>query len=509
MQTELDLPSNHQLSKPPLGCAVFVLLGAIALASNILPFTRFLAPFPLLAGAIVLGWWGSPRTNRTRRWPIGIGIALSVLSFPLWELALWRWFDVWQPIVGILGAALLAFAYSRLDRPAPHEPSWRDDLQSLSDAAEAAQRRVRLPLPALWAIVAIHALTFPLVLGYTLQPCTWLDPIRRIAGCQRALTLPPRTVDLEFSAHGAIAASITSTPDPQQAGIDDVEAWQRAILAEPQIASLWNIGTGSLVQQFNNPARILSFSLGTDGQTIATAGGDRVLRVWRVGDRSSPQTLSADDRLIGHIALAHDGSKLAALDEQNDAIYVWSLPDGALRYQTSLENVADFAFSPDGELLALIDSNDATLLHTRDYATIWTQQHDAFVTSGEPSIAFSPDGQTLAIASTLIEPTVSLWRVSDGQPLHMLDASALGDARINRMRITDVAFSPDGNRIAAVVSIMGDANNVIAVWRVSDGALIQHLNTLDPIDAIAFSPDGSRLLVEHRSDVYSLSVRVN
>ena len=61
--------------------------------------------------------------------------------------------------------------------------------------------------------------------------------------------------------------------------------------------------------------------------------------------------------------------------------------------------------------------------------------HTLFVTS----VAFSPDGNTIASGSA--DQSIRLWNVSDGSHIRTLSG--------HTSTVTSVAFSPDGNTIAS------------------------------------------------------------
>ena len=138
-------------------------------------------------------------------------------------------------------------------------------------------------------------------------------------------------------------------------------------------------------------------------------------------------------------------------------------------------SIKQVVYSPSGQLLAVASSIGIYLYDSRDLSQI------RFIDTGFwiNSVAFSPDGQTLASGST--DNTIQLWNVSDGSLLSTLSGHSYS--------VLSLAFSPDGQTLAS-----GSSDNTIKLWHVSDGSL---MNTLsghsDSVKSIAFSPDGQTL----------------
>jgi len=103
--------------------------------------------------------------------------------------------------------------------------------------------------------------------------------------------------------------------------------------------------------------------------------------------------------------------------------------------------------------------------------------HTARVTS----VAFSPDGKTLASGSS--DHTVRLWDVATGRQIGRPLAGHLG-------AVSSVAFSPDGKTLAS-----GSFDNTVRLWDVATGRQIGRplAGHLGAVSSVAFSPDGTTL----------------
>src|SRR5205814_7279994 len=100
------------------------------------------------------------------------------------------------------------------------------------------------------------------------------------------------------------------------------------------------------------------------------------------------------------------------------------------------------------------------------------------------SIAFSPDGKTLAVGHGNAEgPNVlHLWDVSTGRELRGIEAH-------RRQNVNSVAFSPDGKTL-----VSGGDDGTIATWDAATGNLLWRSDNQGAVAAVAFCPDGTAVV---------------
>jgi WD40 repeat protein/beta-lactamase regulating signal transducer with metallopeptidase domain len=292
----------------------------------------------------------------------------------------------------------------------------------------------------------------------------------------------------------------------------------------PGSITLWEVSTRGMLGALEGYGGARSFAFSSDGATIATAGGDGVVRLWQAATRSLRTALnysgcqsvafSPDARLLAaahqggdvmlwdgrgsrqlgllkghrdavkHVVFAPDGRSVATASK-DQTVKLWSL---ATRRQTSratlkreLTPVRAVAYSPDGKTLAVADGppdagGRVTLwdLVTRTLtATLEGHERDVV------TVVFSPDGRSLASGSC--DGTIRISEIASGTCRHEL-AGLSG--------LTELAFSPDGRLLASA-----GEGNIVTLWDVETGRESSRLTDLRfPVYCVAFSPDGTQIV---------------
>lgn len=208
-----------------------------------------------------------------------------------------------------------------------------------------------------------------------------------------------------------------------------------------------------------------SFAQETNRQVITPENGASVVELVRLGRGTAD-----------HVLYSPDGQSIAVAG----TVGVWLYSVGALNTPTepllvkTPKVAATMAFSPDGSTLAIVSD---------DQLFYWDMESQQIVGTYDirrsNAIAFSPDGTLLAINTGY--NGISLWNVANSVENAVLPGSLQSDAA--------VVFSPDGSLIASSTS-----DYAVHLWRVADAseaaALTGHTGY---VYDFAFSPDGSTL----------------
>lgn len=210
------------------------------------------------------------------------------------------------------------------------------------------------------------------------------------------------------------------------------------------------------------------------------------------------RSLTGLENWVTAIAFSPDGAILAVAETDNKTINLWRVSDNSLVNSFSFDQedvwASAIAFSGDGALLAAASAgagevrvwqvDDGTLRYTFPY--------------NGSGLAISPDGTLLAAGylnpDEANAPTIGLWRLDDGSLYRTLPIAAGADGRGIP---NNVSFSADGSQLAFSTNA---EEPVIEVWQVADGSLMQSLLAGSFLNDVLFSPDGSLLVAGNTSN---------
>jgi WD40 repeat protein/predicted Ser/Thr protein kinase len=228
----------------------------------------------------------------------------------------------------------------------------------------------------------------------------------------------------------------------------------------------------------------LAFS--PDGRQLAAGGDERFVRIWDAATGKLLTECQGHTSKIESIAFRQDGSRLVTASHDG-TVRQWDPQTGREiepPYDRHTAEVRAAAYSPDGQRVASAGA-DRTLrlwwaVGRQDQAVL--RGHTGTVSA----LAFSRNGRRLVSASYDVpdyqgDGTVRFWEAAPEATLPVLAG--------HKLYVYPVAYSPDGRWIASAAW-----DKTIRLWDAATGEVGASLPHPDIVRALAFTPDGARLV---------------
>lgn len=246
---------------------------------------------------------------------------------------------------------------------------------------------------------------------------------------------------------------------------------------------------------------ITSLDISWDGRRVVTASNDDTVRVWDAADGRQLQVLEGHTGDVLMVRFSPDGRRIASASYDRSVI-LWSLaPVPDRLFAESTQGLPEFgsgtSWAPDGRRIAGVSPD-------RHSVSIWSLDESRLEASvearkGEPIGSFVM-GKDPGLLVTLPENSImpgqapKLWKLPRGDVLATLDP---GDA---------AAFSPDGTRLfsgssMAAPGTLWDTRRVARLMEFAE--LSGGFGRLGPESPVAFSRDG-KYLATRKGEVWEI-----
>jgi RNA polymerase sigma factor (sigma-70 family) len=233
---------------------------------------------------------------------------------------------------------------------------------------------------------------------------------------------------------------------------------------------------------------VLGLAFSPDGVWLVSTGADHKVKIWSAADLREHQVLDGHAGPVSAVAFFRQGRALVTASQDGTA-KIWDLRTGAEKFtlkghKSAVEAVS---VSPDDRFVATAGADQTVRIWDAETggqsAVLPSRSQTQFGNEGSAlfAVAFSPDGAFLAGGGR--DGMIRLWNAKTLEPLASLEE--------HTEAIWALTYSKNG------VLASGSADGTAKLWPMGGKRPLRTLTTrwsgIQPIQAVAYAPDGTQL----------------
>lgn len=255
----------------------------------------------------------------------------------------------------------------------------------------------------------------------------------------------------------------------------------------------WQVADGreltSLV--LRHPEPLIALALSPDGSLALTSCEDGQVRLWRVDTAEVIRLLPDPASQVSSVAFSPVDHRALTVSAANGVVRLWNTESGQELFGPGGEatsapflnlgeeggSVWSAGFTPDGRYLLTVGGSGARLWELAS----GSEQMSFSPNGAVSSVAFAPDGQSLASGSW--DNSIKIWDTQSGHSQRKLAGRDAG-------RVNSVVYSSDGVHL-----LSASDDGVARIWNAADGTLQSTLDSqAGPMRCAVYSADGRRIV---------------